>query len=87
DMSFWSCLFCLTFPPHRCLLVSSVLVSFPVSQVAGVDGDRGFDFQLGHFHPIIENTEKLLRLLIFSQAAKERSLEGDKNYMRNKLKS
>lgn len=49
----------LTFLANRGLFVLTVIVPLPVSQVAGIHCHGGFDLQLGHFHTVVKDPEKL----------------------------
>lgn len=50
----------LTFFANRDIFVLAVIISLPVSQVAGVYCHRGFDLQLGQLHTVVEDPEELL---------------------------
>lgn len=68
----------ITFPtclPVRGLPLRLLLIPLLATQVTGIYGDCGFNFLLSNFHPIKENFEELLRLLVLSQPAKERMLQ------------
>uniref|UniRef100_A0A3Q1H069 Uncharacterized protein n=1 Tax=Anabas testudineus TaxID=64144 RepID=A0A3Q1H069_ANATE len=41
------------------LFLLALIISLPVSQVAGVYCDGGFNLQLGHLHTVVEDPEKL----------------------------
>lgn len=65
----------LTFFANRDVFVLAVIISLPVSQVAGIYCHRGFDLQLSHFHTVVKDPEELFRFFVFCQTAKKRTLE------------
>lgn len=65
----------LTFLPGRGVPVGLVIFLL-IPQVTGVHRHCRLDFLLGHLHPVVEDLEELLRLLVLRQAAEEGVLWG-----------